>query len=268
MRAALARPRRCSTRDAGGWPAAPTWWWPRIGSTAILTTRCAGWRCSGSPGTDPLSWPWTSRRCWHATLRSCASTTSPRDRQDGKAATRDRSRVCWRPGSRCWRRSTCFRSRARPPRSHRCWAKLARCSSMTKPSRPSTSWSWSTSHRPTCCYRLREQHVLAPSALALALQRDLRLGALEALRESAFRVIADHADRQLVGFMRENRVEVPWEVRGRIVLCIPVQKGLEDRIRRTARIRGGAGREVLGGLGADAQPEPARRRSGWAATRR
>jgi two-component system sensor histidine kinase KdpD len=81
--------------------------------------------------------------------------------------------------------------------------------------------------------RLREQHVLAPSALALALQRDLRLGALEALRESAFRVIADHADRQLVGFMRENRVEVPWEVRGRIVLCIPVQKGLEDRIRRT-----------------------------------
>jgi two-component system sensor histidine kinase KdpD len=80
--------------------------------------------------------------------------------------------------------------------------------------------------------RLREQGVLAPAALALALQRDLRLGALEALRESAFRVIAEHADRQLVGFMRENRVEVPWEVRGRIVLCVPVQKGLEQRIRR------------------------------------
>jgi K+-sensing histidine kinase KdpD len=55
---------------------------------------------------------------------------------------------------------------------------------------------------------------------------------LEALRESAFRVIAEHADRQLVGFMRESGVEVPWEVRGRIVLCIPVQRGLEGRIRR------------------------------------
>ena len=80
--------------------------------------------------------------------------------------------------------------------------------------------------------RLREQRILAPAAFAQALQRDLRLGSLEALREAAFRVIAEHADRQLVGFMRENRVQVPWEVRGRIVLCIPVQKGLEDRIRR------------------------------------
>ena len=80
--------------------------------------------------------------------------------------------------------------------------------------------------------RLREQGVLAPAELALALQRHLRLSVLEALRESAFRVIAEHADRQLVGFMRESGVEVPWEVRGRIVLCIPVQRGLEGRIRR------------------------------------
>jgi hypothetical protein len=34
------------------------------------------------------------------------------------------------------------------------------------------------------------------------LQLDLRLATLEALRESAVRVIAEHADRQLVGFMR------------------------------------------------------------------
>lgn len=80
--------------------------------------------------------------------------------------------------------------------------------------------------------RLREQGVLAPAELAVALQRDLRLSALEALRESAFRVIAEHADRQLVGFMRESAVDVPWEVRGRIVLCIPVQPALEARIRR------------------------------------
>jgi len=80
--------------------------------------------------------------------------------------------------------------------------------------------------------RLREQRVLSPAELALALQRDLRLSALEALRESAFRVIAEHADRQLVSFMRESGVESPWEVRGRIVVCIAVQQNLESRIRR------------------------------------
>jgi two-component system sensor histidine kinase KdpD len=81
--------------------------------------------------------------------------------------------------------------------------------------------------------RLREQSVLTPAELAVALQRDLRLNVLEALRESAFRVIADHADTQLVRYMRESGVDVPWEVRGRIVLCVPVQPGLEARIRRT-----------------------------------
>jgi two-component system sensor histidine kinase KdpD len=82
--------------------------------------------------------------------------------------------------------------------------------------------------------RLREQGVLSPAELAVAMQRELRVTVLETLRESAFRVIAEHADRQLVGVMREAGVTVPWEVRGRIVLGIPVQPGLENRIRRTA----------------------------------
>ena len=82
--------------------------------------------------------------------------------------------------------------------------------------------------------RLREQPVLRPAELAVALQRELRPTTLEALRESAFRVIAEHADRQLVGYMRESGVQQPWEVRGRIVLAVPVEKGLENRIRRAA----------------------------------
>lgn len=80
--------------------------------------------------------------------------------------------------------------------------------------------------------RLREQSVLTPAELAVALQRDLRISVLEALREAAFRVIAEQADIQLVNFMRESGVDVPWEVRGRIVLSVPVQRGLEQRIRR------------------------------------
>lgn len=82
--------------------------------------------------------------------------------------------------------------------------------------------------------RLREQPVLKPSELAVAMQRELRLSILVALRESAFRVIAEHADRQLVGYMRESGVQEPWDVRGRIVLGIPVERGLEGRIRRSA----------------------------------
>jgi len=87
---------------------------------------------------------------------------------------------------------------------------------------------------PDLLERLREQRVMQPAELAVALQRELRLTMLEALRESAFRLIAENADRQLVGFMRENSVQVPWEVRGRIVLGIPVERNLESRIRRTA----------------------------------
>jgi len=82
--------------------------------------------------------------------------------------------------------------------------------------------------------RMRERPVLRPAELAVAMQHELRLTVLEALRESAFRVIAEHADRQLVGFMRESGVREPWDVRGRIVVALPVQRGLENRIRRAA----------------------------------
>jgi two-component system sensor histidine kinase KdpD len=82
--------------------------------------------------------------------------------------------------------------------------------------------------------RLRETNTLRPAELAVALQRELRLTMLEALRESAFRVIAEHADRQLIGYMRESGVTSPWEVRGRIVLAIPPARDLEPRIRRAA----------------------------------
>jgi len=82
--------------------------------------------------------------------------------------------------------------------------------------------------------RMREEQVLKPAELAVAMQRELRLTVLDTLRESAFRVIADHADRQLVGYMRESALDVPWDVRGRIVLGLPVERGLDDRIRRSA----------------------------------
>jgi two-component system sensor histidine kinase KdpD len=84
--------------------------------------------------------------------------------------------------------------------------------------------------------RLREEDILTPAELAVAMQNELRPSMLEALREAAFRIIADHADRQLVGYMRESGVTVPWEVRGRIVVCLPVEGGLENRIKRVAAV--------------------------------
>jgi len=80
--------------------------------------------------------------------------------------------------------------------------------------------------------RLREQVVLRPADMAVALQAELRQAVLEGLRETAFRIIAEAADRQLVDYMRESKVESPWEVRGRIVLCLQPEANLERRIRR------------------------------------
>lgn len=81
--------------------------------------------------------------------------------------------------------------------------------------------------------RLRETRMLRPADLARMLQRELRPDVLRALREAAFRLIAQHADRQLARYLRETGS--PWEARGQIVLCVPIQPGLEERIRRVGR---------------------------------
>jgi len=83
--------------------------------------------------------------------------------------------------------------------------------------------------------RLRSAPIMAPAALAMAMQRELRPDVLDALRELAFRVIADHTDRDMLGYLAENRMPIRWEVRGRIVLCLPPRAGLEERINFAAR---------------------------------
>jgi two-component system sensor histidine kinase KdpD len=81
--------------------------------------------------------------------------------------------------------------------------------------------------------RIREEEVLTPAQLALAMQRELRPSVLGVLRETALRMIADHVDRQFVQDLRDDGSSLA-EVRGRIVLCLQVQPGQEERIRRTA----------------------------------
>jgi two-component system sensor histidine kinase KdpD len=81
--------------------------------------------------------------------------------------------------------------------------------------------------------RIRERSILTPAQLALAMQRELRPAVLNVLRETALRITADHTDRQLGRYLPAS--PSPLEFRGRIVLCVPVRAGMEERIRAVAR---------------------------------
>ena len=84
--------------------------------------------------------------------------------------------------------------------------------------------------------RLRRGEIMSPAEAARALQAEFRPQILSALREMAFRLIADHTDRRLVAYMQEWKIEKPWEARPRLVACIPPRRGMEARIRRMAAL--------------------------------
>jgi K+-sensing histidine kinase KdpD len=82
--------------------------------------------------------------------------------------------------------------------------------------------------------RLRRGEIMSPAEAARALQAEFRPQILSALREMAFRLLADHTDRRLVAYMHERKIEEPWEARPRLVACVPARPGIEARIRRAA----------------------------------
>jgi two-component system, OmpR family, sensor histidine kinase KdpD len=84
--------------------------------------------------------------------------------------------------------------------------------------------------------RLRHGEILPPSRTASALQTEFRPQVLAALREMAFRIIAEHTDRQLVAYMRERSIEQPWEARPRVMACVPPRPGMEGLIRLAAKL--------------------------------
>ncbi len=90
--------------------------------------------------------------------------------------------------------------------------------------------------------RIREHSILTPAQLAVAMQRELRPAVLSILRETALRMTAEHMDRQLSRYLPSLK---PLEFRGRIVLCLPVRAGLENRIRAVARYAMSQGAKLL-----------------------
>src|SRR6266853_2535644 len=83
--------------------------------------------------------------------------------------------------------------------------------------------------------RLRRGEIMSPAEAARALQAEFRPQILSALREMAFRLIAEHTDRRLVAYMRERKIEEQWEARPRLVACIPPRPGMEPFIQRIAK---------------------------------
>jgi two-component system sensor histidine kinase KdpD len=82
--------------------------------------------------------------------------------------------------------------------------------------------------------RLRRGEIMSPSDAARALQAEFRPNILSALREMAFRLIAEHTDRRLVAYMHERKIEEPWEARPRLVACIAPRPGMEPIVQRMA----------------------------------
>jgi two-component system, OmpR family, sensor histidine kinase KdpD len=81
--------------------------------------------------------------------------------------------------------------------------------------------------------RLRRGEIVPAGQAAQARAGTFRPDVLAALRELAFRLIAEHTDRRLVAYMRQHGIAAPWEVRPRVMLCIPPRTGMEDVINRT-----------------------------------
>jgi two-component system sensor histidine kinase KdpD len=83
--------------------------------------------------------------------------------------------------------------------------------------------------------RLRRGEIMSPAEAARALQAEFRPQILSALREMAFRLVAEHTDRRLVAYMRERKIEEPWEARPRLVACVAPRPGMEPIIERMAK---------------------------------
>jgi two-component system, OmpR family, sensor histidine kinase KdpD len=84
--------------------------------------------------------------------------------------------------------------------------------------------------------RLRRGEIVPASEAAQARALAFRPEVLASLRELAFRVLAEHTDRRLVAYMRDQGIESPWEVKSRVMLCVPPRPGMDDVIAGTAAL--------------------------------
>ena len=84
--------------------------------------------------------------------------------------------------------------------------------------------------------RLRDGLILPPAQAAAAMQAEFRPAVLKTLREGTFRIVAEHTERRLVRYMQERGIDVPWESRVRVLVCVAPRPEAQELIHRGARM--------------------------------
>ena len=87
--------------------------------------------------------------------------------------------------------------------------------------------------------RLHEGKVYVPDNARRAAESFFRLGNLTALRELALRRTAARVDTQVVDYMRQNAIELPWQSAERLLVCIGPDQLSEKVVRQAARMASG-----------------------------
>jgi two-component system, OmpR family, sensor histidine kinase KdpD len=84
--------------------------------------------------------------------------------------------------------------------------------------------------------RLREGKVYVKVQAERALGHFFSPGNLTALRELALRKVAQHVDRDMVGYMQAHAIGGPWPASERILACISEHPSSAELVRRTRRV--------------------------------
>lgn len=87
--------------------------------------------------------------------------------------------------------------------------------------------------------RLQEGKVYVPETAKRATRNFFTPGNLTALRELALRRTADRVDDQMVGYLRQNAIEGPWDSSERLLVCVGPDMSSEVVVRAAARLATG-----------------------------
>ncbi|MCC6445888.1 MAG: universal stress protein [Armatimonadetes bacterium] len=85
-------------------------------------------------------------------------------------------------------------------------------------------------------HRLERGDIYPSDKIGQALQNWFREGNLNALREIALREIAHEVDEDLADYRREHRIDKPWAVHDKIMVCVSPNRSSLRLIRRGWRI--------------------------------
>ena len=93
--------------------------------------------------------------------------------------------------------------------------------------------------------RLQEGKIYVPQQAEKALKNFFRQGNVNALRELSLRFTAKHVDESLADYMAEHRIEGPWPVSGKVMVCISGSPFSAHLLRAANQLATGLRSELL-----------------------